>query len=159
MKNFYFTISGERVSSGLPGESAFYKNGIYNRIPSDISSFNKKTGAIIGDGLYALENAAVLSDICGKIYIINEGGRFFAPQSISSKILSLSSVFPLYHTSAEHIISESDRLTGLLLRDKTTGLSGIISCSFILSAQDVYGRISPSVDTVTTCHGIDLPLD
>lgn len=146
MRNFYFTIYDTNVSPGIPGESAFFQNGIDYQIPSDLSLLSNKTISIIGDGIYALESAAVLSGICKKIYMINEGGKFCAPAAISSKILSLPSVLPLYYTVPKQIMSEAGRLAGLSVRDKTNGNTAMINCSFILNAQDICGRVSTSVN-------------
>ena len=98
----------------IPGEEKFYGRGVSVCALCDGSFYQGKKVAVIGGGNSALEDAAYLSKICDKVYLIHRRNEFRADNALVDTIFSVSNIEPILSVTPVEITGE-DNLSGILL--------------------------------------------
>jgi thioredoxin reductase (NADPH) len=73
--------SGARLKKlGVPGETEYEGRGVSQCADCDGPMFQNEEVAVVGGGDAALQEALVLAKYCGKVHVLNRGGRLRARQ-------------------------------------------------------------------------------
>lgn len=102
---------------GVPGEKAYFSNGVYSCAVCDGSLYKDKTVAIVGGGDAALTEANYLSNIAKKVYIVVRKEQFKSVEEQRKReILSRANIEVLYRTTIEEIKGDGEKVTSLVLQ-------------------------------------------
>ncbi len=102
---------------GLEKEEEFIGNGISFCVACDGAFYKNKEVAIIGGGNSAVINALALSDICKKVYVIQNLSDLTAEATLSEKLKSKENVEITYNALVKELKGE-DNLTGIIIKDE-----------------------------------------
>lgn len=91
---------------GLNGEEKFTGEGISYCAVCDGAFYKGKTVAIIGGGNTALQEAALLSDGCEKVYVIQNLAYFTGEKNLASRLDTRSNVEVRFSTVVTDIIED-----------------------------------------------------
>ena len=105
---------------GLNGEEKFTGEGISYCAVCDGAFYKGKTVAIIGGGNTALQEAALLSDGCERVYVIQNLAYFTGEKNLASRLDTRSNVEVRFSTVVTDII-EDGSFRGIRLINTETG--------------------------------------
>ena len=105
---------------GLPHEKEWVGSGISFCANCDGAFYKGKDVAVAGGGNTALEDAAFLSNICNKVYLIHRRNAFRGEKHLSDKLREKENVELVLNVTIEELLGE-ERLGGVRVRDKETG--------------------------------------
>lgn len=105
---------------GLNGEEKFTGEGISYCAVCDGAFYKGKTVAIIGGGNTALQEAALLSDGCERVYVIQNLAYFTGEKNLASRLDTRSNVEVRFSTVVTDII-EDGGFRGIRLINTETG--------------------------------------
>lgn len=150
----------------VPGEAQYKGKGVSYCATCDGNFFKGKKVAVVGGGDTAMEDAAYLSRICEKVYIIHRRDTFRAAGRMVERINGLSNVELLMETRVESIEGELQvRYLVLDCKGEKRELSidgvfvaaGVIPDSRLLQGlveMDEAGYALSGENCVTNCKGI-----
>jgi len=150
---------------GLDNEENLIGKGIHFCVACDGAFYKDKTVAVIGGGNSAVINAITLSDICKKVYLIQNLDKLTAENVLVDKLYNINNVEVILNSKVVSIIGD-DELNSINIKtndeDKNIKLDGMF-ISIGLDPQsnivkdllniNKYGYIE-SVDGVTNIDGI-----
>ncbi len=102
---------------GLDNEINLIGNGIHFCVSCDGAFYKDRTVAVIGGGNSAIINAITLSDICKKVYIIQNLDELTAEFSLIEKLKSKNNVEIITSSVVTKIIGE-DTLESITIKNK-----------------------------------------
>ncbi len=91
---------------GLENEDEFTGNGIYYCAVCDGGYFKNKNVILIGGGNSALQEAALLSDVCANVTVVQNLADFTGEAGLSSVIRNKPNVKCIFNTACKSIISD-----------------------------------------------------
>lgn len=105
---------------GLKGEEKYTGEGVSYCAVCDGAFYKGKTVAIIGGGNTALQEAALLSDGCKKVYVIQNLAFFTGEKNLASRLYSKSNIEVRFSTVVTDILG-GDAFEGIILKNTETG--------------------------------------
>jgi thioredoxin reductase (NADPH) len=105
---------------GLPNENALIGNGISFCATCDGAFFKNKTVAVLGGGNSALQEAILLSDLCSKVYVIQNLAFLTGEDKLCKILENKSNVEIIYGTVITELIGE-DELKSIVLKNEKDG--------------------------------------
>lgn len=102
---------------GLPNEDNFIGKGISFCATCDGFFYKNKTVAVIGGGNTAIANAIELSNICKKVYIIQNLDHLTAEHMLINQLTNKENIEIFYQTKLIHWLGEK-RLEGIEIEQK-----------------------------------------
>lgn len=93
---------------GLENEENLIGNGIHFCVACDGAFFKDKVVAVIGGGNSALINAITLSDICKKVYVVQNIDQLSAEKTLIDKLNTKNNVEIILNGSVTSLISENN---------------------------------------------------
>ncbi|MCC6094026.1 MAG: thioredoxin-disulfide reductase [Eubacterium sp.] len=105
---------------GIDREEELTGRGVSYCATCDGAFFKGKDVAVNGGGNTALEDAAYLSDICNKVYLIHRRDQFRGDAADVEKLESRPNVEFVLNSNVTKLIGE-DQLTAVEVTDKVTG--------------------------------------
>lgn len=127
----YVVIATGRVPRRLEikGSDKYEGRGISYCTLCDGALYKNKNVAIIGGGNSAMASAKYLSDIAGKVYIINRSDTLRATKTEQDIVKSKENIDILYNKKIESFIDDNGILKGIKLNDETKlEVDGIFVC-------------------------------
>ena len=116
---------------GLEKEEDFIGNGISFCAVCDGAFYEGKTVAVIGGGNSALQEAILLSDLCKKVYLIQNLDYFTGEEKLIEEIKTIENIEPITGSVVEKLHGE-DSLTAITI--KTGDFSQEISIDGMFTA-------------------------
>ncbi len=154
--------------TGLPAEDQLIGRGVSYCAVCDGAFFKNKNVAVLGGGNTAVQDAALLADICGTVTVIHRRDTFRAEKSMVERLKEKNNVKYEFNSvltaingdGAVSSVTVADRLTGA---EKTIAVSGIFIAIGQIPQNDAYknvveldgyGFIKAGEDCRTSCKGI-----
>lgn len=149
---------------GLENEENLIGNGIHFCVACDGAFYKDKTVAVIGGGNSAVINAITLSDICKKVYVVQNLDKLTAENNLIDKLNEKDNVEIYLNSTVESLVGV-DELEGINIKsdnDINLKLDGMFisiglepQSEFVKNILDInkYGYIE-SNDCVTKLAGI-----
>lgn len=113
---------------GLDNEIELIGNGIHFCVACDGAFYKDKTVAVIGGGNSAITNALSLSDICKKVYIIQNLDHLTAEKNLLNKLNEKDNI-EIYYNSKVEKINGKEELESIVInkdeKEKTIKLDGL----------------------------------
>jgi thioredoxin reductase (NADPH) len=108
---------------GLPGETAYWNNGISACAICDgaVPMFKDVPLVIIGGGDTAAEEAMFLTKYGSKVHMLVRGDRMRASKAMQDRVIAHPKIQLHWNTQATEVFGESGRMTGVKLRNTHTG--------------------------------------
>lgn len=103
----------------IPGEEKFSGRGVSYCATCDGMFFKDKTAAIAGGGDVALEDAAYLSRICKKVYIIHRRDTFRGAKSLQEKVFNRENIEIMWNTEVREI-KGTDFVSEIIIENNKT---------------------------------------
>ncbi len=152
---------------GLPREEEFVGEGISFCAVCDGAFYSGKTVAVIGGGNSALQEALLLSDLCEKVYVVQNLDYFTGEEKLQEQLKAKTNVEIILGTTVEGLLGDSE-LTGITIKNsngETTELTvdgmfvaiGLIPQNEPFAehiALNSYGYVESGEDCITTAEGI-----
>lgn len=99
---------------GLPNETDYIGNGIHFCVACDGAFYKNKTVAVIGGGNSAIINALTLSDICNKVYVVQNLSDLTGEKVLGDKLKNKRNV-EIYYDSIVKKLKGNDSLTSIII--------------------------------------------
>lgn len=115
---------------GLPNEENLIGNGIHFCVSCDGAFYKNKDVAIIGGGNSAVINACYLSELCKKVYVIQNLEKLTAEEILIDKLKKKTNVEVITNTFVKEIIGE-DELEKIVINKNGNEEELIINGMFI----------------------------
>ncbi|MCL2512525.1 MAG: FAD-dependent oxidoreductase [Oscillospiraceae bacterium] len=116
--NKIIIAAGQRPRKlGLQDEEKFEGNGISYCAVCDGPFYKNKTVAVVGGGNSALQSAKMLSDICGKVYLVHRKDYFKGEQILADELKTVKNVEFILNSRIEKYTG-ADKLSGVALINK-----------------------------------------
>ncbi|MBE6156789.1 MAG: FAD-dependent oxidoreductase [Firmicutes bacterium] len=109
---------------GLENEEQLIGNGIHFCVSCDGAFYKNKTVAVIGGGNSAVINALALSELCQKVYLVQNLSKLTAEQILIDKLNSKSNIEIYASTTVKRIVGDAE-LEKIIL-DKNSVLEELI---------------------------------
>lgn len=152
---------------GLEKEDEFIGKGISFCVACDGAFYRDKTVAVIGGGNSAVINAITLSDICEKVYVVQNLDKLSAEASLINKLNEKKNVEIIYNATVQEIIGDNN-LNGIVISINNTEkrkleIDGMfISIGLVPQNEfikdtvtlDNYGYIKSDAECVTNIEGV-----
>ena len=151
----------------LPKEDALVGKGVAYCAACDGNFYRGKVVAVVGGGNSAAADAAILSRIAEKVYLIHRRDSLRADKASSAGLYKADNVEFLWNSTVTELLSE-DKLTGLKLKNVHTDEESLLSVDGVfvsIGRQPVTGFIADQLelengyipageDTVTLLPGV-----
>lgn len=152
---------------GLEKEDEFIGKGISFCVACDGAFYRDKTVAVIGGGNSAVINAITLSDICEKVYVVQNLDKLSAEASLINKLNEKKNIEIIYNATVQEIIGDNN-LNGIVISINNTEkrkleIDGMfISIGLVPQNEfikdtvtlDNYGYIKSDAECVTNIEGV-----
>lgn len=115
---------------GLEGEDKFIGEGISFCAVCDGAFYAGKTVAVIGGGNSALQEALMLSDLCKKVYVVQNLDRLTGEKKLSDLLYEKKNVEIILSSVVESIMGE-DALNGIVIKNGEQRRTLIIDGMFV----------------------------
>lgn len=156
-----------RRKLGAKGEKELEGRGVSYCATCDGAFFRNRTVAVVGGGDTAFEDAAYLSGICEKVFLIVREDGFSASEALKEPVLNKENVTVLKNSVVEEIKGEKF-VTAALIKDKKSGevteipLSAVFvavgitpdNATFGNLALDEHGYVLAGEDCLTNIDGV-----
>ena len=106
---------------GLNREEEFIGNGISFCAVCDGAFYEGKTVAVLGGGNSAMQEALLLSELCKKVYIIQNLEKLTGEEKLAQKLVTKNNVEIIYNTLISELIGEAE-LSAVLTKRVTDGV-------------------------------------
>ncbi len=106
---------------GLPGEADLIGQGISFCAVCDGAFYEGQEVAMIGGGNSALQEALLLSEVCKKVTVVQNLAFFTGEEKLAQALAEKDNVQVLFSTLVTGYKSENGTLTGLELKNDSTG--------------------------------------
>jgi thioredoxin reductase (NADPH) len=151
---------------GLEGEDKFIGEGISFCAVCDGAFYAGKTVAVIGGGNSALQEALMLSDLCKKVYVVQNLDRLTGEKKLSELLYQKENVEVILSSVVESIMGD-DVLNGIVIKNGENRRTLIIDGMFVaiglipqneivsdVIALNSWGYVDAGESCVTSCAGI-----
>ena len=151
---------------GLEGEDKFIGEGISFCAVCDGAFYAGKTVAVIGGGNSALQEALMLSDLCKKVYVVQNLDRLTGEQKLSELLYEKENVEIILSSVVESIMGD-DVLNGIVIKNGESRRTLLIDGMFVaiglipqneivsdLISLNSWGYIDAGESCLTSCAGI-----
>ena len=115
---------------GLERENEFVGEGISFCAVCDGAFYTGKTVAVIGGGNSALQEAIMLSDLCKKVYVVQNLDYFTGEQKLVEILNAKSNVETILGTTVESLMGEGE-LNGIVVKRGETRRTILIDGMFV----------------------------
>lgn len=119
---------------GLPKENDFTGDGISYCAVCDGAFYRDKTVAVIGGGNTALQEAVMLSDICKKVYIVQNLDFLTGEQKLVNAVDEKENIEVILSTTVAEIIGDNE-FKGLVLETKGEKSELLVDGTFVAIGQ------------------------
>lgn len=119
---------------GLPKENDFTGEGISYCAVCDGAFYRNKTVSVIGGGNTALQEAIMLSDICTKVYVVQNLDFLTGEQKLVSAVSEKENIEVILGTTVSEIIGDKE-FKGLLLDTKGEKTELLVDGVFVAIGQ------------------------
>ncbi len=106
--------------TGVKGENELVGNGISYCAVCDGAFFKGRTVAVLGGGNSALQEAVLLSDLCKKVYILQNLAFLTGEQKLVEKVNNAENIEVIYEIAIDSFIGTNE-LEGLNIKNVNTG--------------------------------------
>ena len=111
---------------GAPGEEELIGSGISFCAVCDGAFYSGQTVAVIGGGNSALQEAALLSETCKKVVIVQNLPQLTGEKRLADALLAKDNVEAVYNSTVAGFTSENGVLTGVKIHNSATGADGTL---------------------------------
>ena len=118
---------------GIPSEKTFYGKGVSACAYCDGPLYRGTQVCVVGGGDTAMEDALLLADTAGKVYLIHRRDKFRATKILQDKVLANPAIKIYYNHTVEEILGR-DFVERIRIRDLISGKEEILNCSAYFSA-------------------------
>lgn len=115
---------------GVEGEQALIGRGVNYCAACDGMAYRGKTVAVIGGGNSAVADAMLLSRICKKVILVHRRDTLRATKVYHDALLQQENVEFRWNSTVTELLRE-ERLTGIRLKDVTSGEESLLPCDGI----------------------------
>ncbi len=112
---------------GVDGEQALIGRGVNYCAACDGMAYRGKTVAVIGGGNSAVADAMLLSRICEKVILVHRRDTLRATKIYHDALQQQENVEFRWNSTVTELLHD-DRLTGIRLKDVTTGEESVLPC-------------------------------
>lgn len=105
----------------IPGEEAYYGQGVSYCAVCDGFFFKNKTVVVVGGGDTAAEEALYLSKLASKVYLVHRRDELRASMILQKRVLDDCNIEVLWNTVATEIKAGADGVSAVTLKDTQTG--------------------------------------
>jgi thioredoxin reductase (NADPH) len=156
---------------GLPSESSFMGFGVSACATCDGFFFKGRRVIVVGGGDTAMEEATYLTRFCAEVVVVHRRGELRASKIMRERAIANDKIRFVWNSEIAEVIGEPNkRVTGVKLRDTTTGaitempIDGVFvaighkpNTEFLAGQLDMdakgYLRVKPGT-TVTSVEGV-----
>ncbi len=140
-KTIIIATGADPRTTGIQGEEELVNRGVAYCATCDGMAYRGKRVAVLGGGNTAVEEAAYLSKLCEKVYLVHRRNEFRAAQKEVDKLKGLDNI-ELVLNSTLQAFKKEETLTGIIVHNKETGENKEISLDGVFVS---IGRI-PNTD-------------
>lgn len=121
---------------GLPSEKQYWNNGISACAICDGASpiFNGKELIVVGGGDSAAEEAVYLTKYGSRVHLLVRRGSLRASKAMQDRVLNNPKVTVHWHTETIDVYGENNRMTGVKVRNRETGVESTIEANGLFYA-------------------------
>ena len=119
---------------GVPGEEEHIGNGISFCAVCDGAFYSGQTVAVIGGGNSALQEAALLSETCKKVIIVQNLPTLTGEKRLADALLAKDNVEAVYNSTVSGFESANGAVTGVKIRNSATGEDGTVAVEGVFVA-------------------------
>lgn len=84
---------------------------------------------IVGAGDSACEEAHYLSNICKKVTMLVRSDKFRASKIMEERVKKTPNIEILFNTETDEVLGENDLVTGIRVKERTSGETKVIPCT------------------------------
>ncbi|HPF01393.1 MAG TPA: thioredoxin-disulfide reductase [Bacteroidales bacterium] len=110
---------------GMPSEQEYNGYGVSACATCDGFFYKGKTVAVIGGGDTATEEAAYLSNLCSKVYLIHRRDELRASKAMQQKVFNTPNIEMVWNAIPKEIVGETKgfakAVNGIIVSDSKTG--------------------------------------
>ncbi len=110
---------------GIDSESKFNGFGVSACATCDGFFYRGKTVAVVGGGDTAAEEAAYLSKLCSKVYLIHRRDELRASKAMQNKVFETENIEPVWNSTVDEIVGTEQGFTrsvnGIVVKNVNTG--------------------------------------
>lgn len=149
---------------GLPNEENLIGNGIHFCVSCDGAFYQDKVVAVVGGGNTAIVNALFLSDLCQKIFVIQNLADLTCEEALKKKIREKQNIEILYNSTVVTVIGENHLEAIEYKSDKINkiNLNGMFISIGLIPQTDIFNSLITlndynyvdSIDCKTNVNGI-----
>ena len=103
---------------GIPSEAKFAGMGVSACATCDGFFYRGKVTAVVGGGDTACEEAAYLSGLCKKVYMIVRKDHMRASKIMQQKVLTTPNIEILFEHNTKEVLGDENGVNGVLLTDR-----------------------------------------
>ena len=118
---------------GLPSETKYRGLGVSACATCDGFFYRKKTGAVVGGGDTACEEATYLAGLCKKVYMIVRRDVLRASQAMQERVMSTENIEVLWNCNTREVLGNEYGVTGARLERKDGEIFDIELNGFFLA--------------------------
>jgi thioredoxin reductase (NADPH) len=116
---------------GIPSEQHYLKvgGGVSACAICDGFFYREQDVVIVGAGDSACEEAHYLSNICKKVTMLVRSDKFRASKIMEERVKKTPNIEILFNTETDEVLGENDLVTGVRVKERTTGENKVIPCT------------------------------
>lgn len=116
---------------GIPSEQHYLKlgGGVSACAICDGFFYREQEVVIVGAGDSACEEAHYLSNICKKVTMLVRSDKFRASKIMEERVKKTPNIEILFNTETDEVLGENDLVTGVRVKERTTGETKVIPCT------------------------------
>jgi thioredoxin reductase (NADPH) len=116
---------------GIPSEQHYLKvgGGVSACAICDGFFYRGQDVVIVGAGDSACEEAHYLSNICKKVTMLVRSDKFRASKIMEERVKKTPNIEILFNTETDEVLGENDLVTGVRVKERTTGETKVIPCT------------------------------
>ena len=159
-KSVILALGAKHRMLGLEGEAALVGNGISFCAVCDGAFYKDRTVAVIGGGNSALQEAILLSEGCGKVYVIQNLPEFTGETKLVNILRAKDNVEFIMNTTVKELVGKEE-LSAIVLRseggaERTLKLDGMFIAIGLSPCNTPFEALAPLnkygyFDTDETC--------
>ncbi len=153
---------------GIEREEEFIGNGISFCAVCDGAFYEGKTVAVIGGGNSALQEAVLLSDICKKVYVVQNLGELTGERKLAEQLEEKPNVEIITYSVVDSLIAENE-LSGIIIKDTRSGeerelkIDGMFTAIGLIPQNEIFselvklnewGYVDSDESCITSANGI-----
>jgi thioredoxin reductase (NADPH) len=120
---------------GLPSEQALINRGVSACAVCDGALFRNQPVAVVGGGDTAMEEASYLAGLCSSVALIHRRDSFRASKAMQQRVAANPKIRVYTNTVVDEVLgAEQERVTGLRLRDVTSGATSAVDVNALFVA-------------------------